>query len=65
MTAVNTDSALLDLPDNIEAKIPVNADHSQIVKFDSRNTESYKTALEYLKQFEQDAGRVISARFCT
>jgi len=63
MTAVDTGSALLDLPDSIEVKIPVNADHSQIVKFDSRNSEAYKTAVGYLKQFEQDAGEVISARF--
>lgn len=65
ITAVDTDSAFLNLPDSIEAKIPVNADHSQIVKFDSRNAEAYKTAIRYLKQFEQDAGRVVSERFCT
>jgi hypothetical protein len=65
MTAVDSGSALLDLPDSIEAKIPINADHSQIVKFDSRNTETCKTAAEYLKQFEQDARKVISDRFYT
>ena len=65
MTAVDSGSALLDLPDSTETKIPVNADHSQIVKFDSRNAETYKTATEYLKQFEQDARKVISDRFCT
>ena len=63
MTAVDIDSALLDLPDSIEVKIPVDADHSQIVKFDNRNADSYKTALMYLKQFERDAGRVVSTRF--
>lgn len=65
MTAVETGSALLELPDSTEAKIPVNADHSQIVKFDSRNAEAYKAAIGYLKQFEQDAGKVVSDRFCT
>ena len=65
MTAVDSGSALLDLPDSIEAKMPVNADHSQIVKFDSRNAEAYKAAIGYLKQFERDAKKVISGRFCT
>jgi hypothetical protein len=65
MTAVDSGSALLDLPDSVEVKIPVNADHSQIVKFDSRNAEAYKTATGYLKQFEQDARRTVSDRFCT
>jgi len=65
ITAVDSGSALLDLPDSVETKIPVNADHSQIVKFDSRNTEAYQTAMGYLKQFEQDAKRVVSDRFCT
>jgi hypothetical protein len=64
MTAVNTDSALLGLPDSMETPIPVNADHSQIVKFDSRNAEAYKAAIGYLKQFELDAGKVVSDRFC-
>jgi hypothetical protein len=65
MTAIDSGSALLDLPDSVEVKIPVNADHSQIVKFDSRNAEAYKTAAGYLKQFEQDARRIVSDRFCT
>ncbi|KAH8682822.1 hypothetical protein BGZ60DRAFT_205902 [Tricladium varicosporioides] len=63
MTAVETGSALLELPDNTEVKIPVDADHSQIVKFDSRNFETYKMAVGYLKQFEHDAGKVISDQF--
>ncbi|RDW87375.1 hypothetical protein BP5796_03069 [Coleophoma crateriformis] len=63
ITAVESGSALLDLPDSIETKIPVNADHSQIVKFDNRNFEAYKTATRYLKEFEQNAGEVVLARF--
>ncbi|KAH6694334.1 hypothetical protein BKA61DRAFT_647691 [Leptodontidium sp. MPI-SDFR-AT-0119] len=63
MTAVESGSALLELPDSTEAKIPVNADHSQIVKFDNRNVEAYKTAVGYLKQFEQDAWKVVADRF--
>ena len=64
ITAVDSDSALLQLPDNVEIKIPVSADHSQIVKFDSRHADTYKTTVGYLKHFEQDAKKVISDRFC-
>jgi len=64
MTAVETGSALLELPDSIESKIPVNKDHSQIVKFDNRNNVTYQTVIGYLKQFEQDARKVVSDRFC-
>ncbi|KFZ13479.1 hypothetical protein V501_03685, partial [Pseudogymnoascus sp. VKM F-4519 (FW-2642)] len=63
VTAVESGSALLELPDSTEAKIPVDADHSQIVKFDNRNAEAYKTAVGYLKEFEQDAGKVVLDRF--
>ncbi|OBT66186.1 hypothetical protein VE03_05134 [Pseudogymnoascus sp. 23342-1-I1] len=63
MTAVESGSALLELPDSTEAKIPVDADHSQIVKFDNRNAEAYKAAVGYLKEFEQDARKVVSDRF--
>ncbi|KFY48968.1 hypothetical protein V495_00865, partial [Pseudogymnoascus sp. VKM F-4514 (FW-929)] len=63
MTAVECGSALLELPDSTEAKIPVDADHSQIVKFDNRNAEAYKTAVGYLKEFEQDARKVVLDRF--
>ena len=65
MTAVTSHSAILQLPDSMEVKIPVNADHSQIVKFDNKNTDAYQTVLGYLKQFEKDAGKIISDRFCT
>jgi hypothetical protein len=64
MTAIDSDSSILQLPDSIETKIPVNVDHSQIVKFDNRNAEGYKAALRYLKQFEQDTRKVILDRFC-
>jgi hypothetical protein len=65
MTAVTSGSAILQLPDSMEVKIPVNAGHSQIVKFDSKNDRAYQFALEHLKQFEKDAGNVISDRFST
>jgi hypothetical protein len=37
ITTVDADSALLQLPDHIEIKVPLHVDHSTIVKFDSRN----------------------------
>jgi hypothetical protein len=49
----------------MEDKIPLHADHSTIVKFDTRYAPGYKSALEKLRQFEQDAPRVVAARFCT
>jgi hypothetical protein len=65
ITAVTSDSAILQLPDSMEVKIPVDADHSQIVKFDNRNADTYQTVLGYLKQFEKNAEKTISGRFCT
>jgi alpha-beta hydrolase superfamily lysophospholipase len=65
VTAVDTDSALLQLPDSMEDKIPLDADHSMIVKFDSRNSHGYTSARNKLRQFEQDAPKVVAARFCT
>jgi hypothetical protein len=65
MTAVTSDSAILQLPDSMEVKVPVNADHSQIVKFDNKTDDTYQMALRYLTVFEKDAGKTISGRFCT
>lgn len=61
---MDVDSAVLQLPDSIEAKIPLDHDHSQMVKFDNRNVEGYKSALHYLAEFEKSAPKVVSARFC-
>ena len=64
LTAVDSGSALLDLPDRVETKIPVNADHSHIVKFVDRNDKTYKTVIRYLKEFDGEAGEIVSKRFC-
>lgn len=64
-TAVDTDSALLELPDNIEEKVPVQVDHSMIVKFDFKDNTIYTTAQDKLREFERDAPSVVAARFCT
>jgi hypothetical protein len=63
ITAVDTDSALLQLPDSVEEKIPVDADHSMIVKFDHRNSRAYTSARDKLRQFERDAPTVVATRF--
>ncbi|KAH8727391.1 hypothetical protein GQ44DRAFT_758100 [Phaeosphaeriaceae sp. PMI808] len=63
VTTVDTDSALLQLPDSMEEKIPLHADHSQVVKFNARNDQGYRSALDKLKQFEQNAPSMVAARF--
>ncbi|KAF1966815.1 hypothetical protein BU23DRAFT_573760 [Bimuria novae-zelandiae CBS 107.79] len=63
VTAVDADSALLQLPDSMEDKIPLDADHSIIIKFNSRNNRGYTSARDKLRQFEQDAPKVVAARF--
>ncbi|CAI7603357.1 unnamed protein product [Penicillium viridicatum] len=63
ITTVGADSALLQLPDYVEDKVPLHADHSMLVKFDSRNTAGYRTALDKLRQFSKDAPSVVAARF--
>lgn len=62
-TAVSVDSAVLQLPDLLEVKVPVNADHSNMVKFDKKQDPGYQSAIQYLRAFEKDAPRVVSERF--
>ena len=62
---VDTNSALLELPDHIEEKIPLHADHSQLVKFNTRNDQGYRSVRDKLIQFERDALTVVAARFGT
>ncbi|RDL35197.1 uncharacterized protein BP5553_07128 [Venustampulla echinocandica] len=63
VTAVDADSALLQLPDSMEDKIPLDADHSMIVKFDNKNNRGYTSARDKIRQFEQNAPNVVAARF--
>ncbi|GAM34008.1 hypothetical protein TCE0_014f01316, partial [Talaromyces pinophilus] len=57
------DSALLQLPDHVEDKVPLHADHSMMVKFDTRNAAGYRTVLDKLRQFAKDAPAVVAGRF--
>ncbi|KAJ5938334.1 hypothetical protein N7466_001468 [Penicillium verhagenii] len=63
MTIVGANSALLQLPDHVEDKVPLHADHSMLVKFDARNAAGYRTTLDKLQQFAKDAPAVVAARF--
>ncbi|KAG4279117.1 hypothetical protein FPRO04_13726 [Fusarium proliferatum] len=63
VTTVETDSALLQLQDSVEEKIPLESDHSMIVKFDDQNNQGYISARDKLIQFEQDAPSVVAPRF--
>lgn len=48
----------------MEDKIPLDSDHSMMVKFGNRNETGYTSALDKLQQFEQEASNVVKARFC-
>ncbi|GAM42317.1 hypothetical protein TCE0_044r16183 [Talaromyces pinophilus] len=63
ITTVAADSALLQLPDHVEDKVPLHADHSMMVKFDTQNAAGYRTALDKLRRFTKDAPAVVVARF--
>lgn len=47
----------------MEAKVPVHADHSLIVKFKTQNDRAYRSVLNKLREFKRDAPSVVSARF--
>ncbi|EXL89890.1 hypothetical protein FOIG_16828 [Fusarium odoratissimum NRRL 54006] len=60
---VDTDSALLQLLDLIEEKIPLDSNYSIIVKFNNKNNRGYTNARDKLRQFKQDAVSVVAACF--
>jgi hypothetical protein len=47
----------------MEAKFPVNANHSNMVKFKSRNDTTYTTVLGLLRDFEREAARTVEQRY--
>jgi len=51
---LDNDSALLNLADSVEEKHPVNADHSDIVKFDNQANETYKHVCSYLRDYLEE-----------
>jgi hypothetical protein len=63
-TAVDEESALLQFPDTMEVKIPVDADHSNMVKFDSKNNQTYSSAVGHLKDVISNTRGTVNGRFC-
>ena len=49
----------------MEEKIPLDSDHSMIVKFDDMSNRGYTSARDKLKEFEKDAPSVVAAQFGT
>lgn len=41
----------------MEEKIPLSADHSLMVKFDSRDSKGYRVIVNRLKKFEKEAAQ--------
>ncbi|KAJ5278291.1 hypothetical protein N7524_004444 [Penicillium chrysogenum] len=63
ITIVGTDSALLQLPDCMEEKVPLNADHSMVAKFNARSAPGYESVRDRLLQFSKDAPNAVASRF--
>ncbi|CAG9986600.1 unnamed protein product [Clonostachys byssicola] len=62
ITVLEPMAALLDLPDHDEIKIRVDADHSSIVKFDSKHDPTYRSAVLYLRQLERVATQKLEGK---
>ncbi|KAI5793361.1 hypothetical protein FPQ18DRAFT_167883 [Pyronema domesticum] len=55
---VDTDSAILNLPGVNETPVPVDGDHSTMVKFDSQTNRIYRTVLSYIQQLTTSSNGV-------
>ena len=64
-TVLSYDDAILKLPEWIEQKYTIHEDHSMLVKFSAKTVTPYKVALQFLKEFEENASAVVRKRFCT
>jgi hypothetical protein len=62
--AVDDRSALLHLPADLERKIPADANHSNIVKFDSDEDDTYQNVRTFLEELLSEAAEEVSQRFC-
>jgi hypothetical protein len=47
----------------VERKIPLDADHSMMVKFKSRSDDGYTDAVNFLLEFVKEAPAVVANRF--
>lgn len=55
------EATLLQIPQ--EERIPVDADHSMMVKFDSRTDAAYTSTKYFLQRFEAEAPDIVARRF--
>ncbi|KAL7274139.1 hypothetical protein RUND412_002973 [Rhizina undulata] len=62
-STVETDSALLHLPKDLEDKIPVNSDHTNIVKFDDKLDETYGDVIVRMQKYIETATANVKERF--
>ena len=63
ITLVSKDTALLGLPQAVEERVEVEANHSMMVKFSIQNNADYIKALDSLLGFEKEAKSVVEMRF--
>ena len=61
--AVDSNSALLQLPDSAEPKVPVAADHSTMIKFRNMQDKTYQDVRYKLRRFVDEAPLEIEGRF--
>jgi hypothetical protein len=62
--AVEDESALLQLPKSIEEPIAVDADHSNLVKFETAQNKTYRNVRSIVKKMLSEAPAAIESRFC-
>jgi hypothetical protein len=62
--AVEDRSALLQLPGELEHKIPADANHSNIVKFETSDDETYQNVRSFMSELIKWATPEVSKRFC-
>lgn len=59
---VSEESSVLSLPGQIERKYPVNANHSDMIKFKSPLDATYTTVLAILREYKRDAPHIVEHR---
>jgi hypothetical protein len=62
--AVEDKSSLLQLPEVLEKKMPVDANHSNIVKFETSRDSTYREVRVVVEQMLAEAPSVVENRFC-
>ena len=63
-TAVEDTSALLKLPNSIEERIPVDENHSNLVKFATARNTTYGQVRTIIEQMLSEAPALVASRFC-